>query len=48
MEEANWFKAFINFYLNNLYGAIPLVITINYKSNALAFWALIAQVAIPP
>ena len=34
--EAYWFRAFINFYLVNLYGDIPLITTINYKSNALA------------
>lgn len=36
LGEAYWFRAFINFYLVNLYGDIPLVTTINYKSNALA------------
>jgi len=34
--EAKWFRAFINFYLVNLFGDIPLITTINYKSNALA------------
>jgi starch-binding outer membrane protein, SusD/RagB family len=34
--EAEWFRAFINFYLVNLYGPIPLITSIDYKSNALA------------
>jgi len=36
LGEAKWFRAFIHFYLVNLYGDIPLITTINYKSNALA------------
>jgi len=36
LGEAYWFRAFIDFYLTNLYGDIPLITTISYKSNALA------------
>jgi hypothetical protein len=31
--EAEFMRAFLNFYAVNLYGAVPLVITTNYKEN---------------
>jgi hypothetical protein len=34
--ESKWFRAFIDFYLVNLFGDLPLITTINYQSNALA------------
>jgi hypothetical protein len=36
MGEAKWFRAFINLYLVNLFGDIPLVTSIDYKSNSMA------------
>jgi hypothetical protein len=36
MGEAKWFRAFIDFYLVNLYGNIPLITTIDYKISAVA------------
>jgi hypothetical protein len=44
LGEAKWFRAYIDFYLVNLFGDIPLITTINYKSNALARQAGAAQV----
>lgn len=34
--EASFIRAFTHFYLINLYGEVPLVITTNYEENALA------------
>jgi hypothetical protein len=34
--EAEFIRAFIDFYLVNLFGNVPLIATSNYKSNALA------------
>lgn len=42
--EALWFRAFINFYLVNLFGDIPLVISTDYKSNAVASRTSISKV----
>ena len=42
--EAKWIRAFINFYLVNLFGNIPLVTTVNYASNALSTRASTTQV----
>jgi hypothetical protein len=42
--ESKWFRAFINFYLVNLFGNIPLITTINYQSNALATRTPAAQI----
>lgn len=37
MAEAQFVRAFVYFYLVNLYGNIPLIQTTNYEENALAF-----------
>lgn len=34
--EASFVRAFTYFYLTNLYGEVPLILTTNYKSNSLA------------
>jgi len=44
IAEAMWFRAFVNFYLVNLYGNIPLVTTINYQLNSSASNTPSAQV----
>jgi hypothetical protein len=44
VSEAEFLRAFINFYLVNLYGDVPLVTTIDYKSNSLIFRTSTASV----
>lgn len=42
--EAKFLRAFINFYLVNLYGNIPIVTSTSYKSNELIFREPVAKV----
>jgi len=35
IAEAKFFRAFLNFYLTNMFGDVPLVTSIDFKSNAL-------------
>jgi hypothetical protein len=36
LGESKFIRAFCNFYLTNLYGDIPLILTTNYQANAIA------------
>jgi hypothetical protein len=42
--ESKFLRAFINFYLVNLYGPVPLILTTNYEQNRSATRAGVAQV----
>jgi starch-binding outer membrane protein, SusD/RagB family len=44
MGEAKWFRAFINFYLVNLFGNIPLITSVNFVSTAVTSNAPSSQV----
>jgi hypothetical protein len=42
--EAKFIRAFCNFYLTNLYGNIPLIMTSDYRINAIAFQSPMEEV----
>lgn len=42
--EAKFLRAFLNFYLVNIYGEIPLITSTDYQSNAVAFRKPVSEV----